>query len=148
MHSYAEEILYTWGDDVAQTTDPGMSFRNAAYDGKRGIATDTTYREYMAPADKTAIVKLAKQMSAAIKAVRGRAYSVIQAVGMYPTAGTSDDYAYSRFITDQTKNKVYPFTIEWGSRNNQTPFHPKYTEMRKIIAEVTAGLLEFCRRAT
>ena len=148
VHSYSEDILYNWGDDTNQTKDPTMNFQNAAYDGKRGIATDTTYKEYIDAGDKAAIVKLATQMRNAIKAVRGRAYTVEQSVGLYPTAGTSDDYAFSRYITDKTKGKVYSYTIEWGSPNNPTPFHPPYTEMRKIIQEVTAGLLEFCVRAT
>ena len=43
--------------------------------------------------------------------------------------------------------KVHGFTIEWGSQQNQTPFHPTFSEMKKIIDEVTAGLLEFCLRA-
>ncbi len=147
VHSYSEDILYNWGDDVNQTTDPKMSFQNQAYDRKRGIATDTTYKEYMAAPDKRAIIKLAKRMQAAIAAVRGRVYTVEQSLSLYPTAGTSDDYAFSRFITDKTKSKVYSYTIEWGSQNNSTPFHPPYPEMRNIIAEVTAGLLEFCLRA-
>jgi hypothetical protein len=28
-----------------------------------------------------------------------------------------------------------------------TPFHPLYPEMRKVMREITAGLLEFCLRA-
>jgi carboxypeptidase T len=147
VHSYSEDILYNWGDDVNQTTNPTMNFRNAAYDGKRGIETDTAYREYMPVPDKRAIVKLANRMQAAIAAVRGRVYKVEQSLSLYPTAGTSDDYAFSRFITDKTKAKVYSYTIEWGSPNNSTPFHPAYPEMRNIIGEVTAGLVEFCIRA-
>jgi hypothetical protein len=43
---------------------------------------------------------------------------------------------------------VYSYTIEWGSPSNPTPFHPPYPEMKKIIDEVTAGLLAFCVAAT
>jgi carboxypeptidase T len=39
---------------------------------------------------------------------------------------------------------VLAFTVEWGSEDNPTPFHPPYPEMKKIIAEVTSGLLAFC----
>ena len=41
IHSFGEDILYNWGDDDDQTTDPAMNFRNPAFDGKRGI-TDST----------------------------------------------------------------------------------------------------------
>ena len=37
VHSFGEDILYNWGDDDDQTTDPTMNFHNPAFDGKRGI---------------------------------------------------------------------------------------------------------------
>ncbi len=148
VHSYSESILYTWGDDDNQTTTPDMNFRNPAFDGKRGIANDAVYREYIPPADRNLTVKLANGMRDAIKAVRGRVYTVQQAVGLYPTAGTSDDYAFSRHLVDANKTKVLAYTIEWGSQTNPTPFHPPYSEMKKIIQEITAALFDFCARAT
>jgi carboxypeptidase T len=148
VHSYSEDILYNWGDDTNQTTDPSMNFQNAAFNGKRGIATDTTYKEFIKAADKDAVIALANSMRDAIKTVRGRTYLVEQSVGLYPTAGTSDDYAFSRHIVDASKTKVYSYTIEWGSQNNPTPFHPPYTEMQVIIREITVALLEFCLKAT
>ena len=65
---------------------------------------------------------------------------------LYPTAGTSDDYAFSRHLVDSSKAKVIAYTIEWGSEHNPTPFHPPYNEMQHIIQEVMSGLLEFCLR--
>lgn len=147
VHSYGELILYNWGDDQDQTKSPTMNFRNPAYDGRRGRADDIAYREYIPTADRKVAVALAKKMQTAIKAVRGRAYKVEQAMSLYPTAGTSDDYAFSRHLVDPHAPKVYGFTIEWGSEANPTPFHPLYDEMAQIIQEVTAGLLEFCRQA-
>jgi carboxypeptidase T len=79
-----------------------------------------------------------------IRAVRGRAYEVKSSFELYPTAGTSTDYAFSRHLADASNGKVYGYTIEWGSRENETPFHPPYSEMQNIIREVTAGLLDFC----
>ncbi len=148
IHSYSEDILYNWGDDTDQTTDPSMNFQNAAFNGKRGIATDTAYKEFINDADRTATIALANRMRDAIKTVRGRTYTVEQSVGLYPTAGTSDDYAFSRHIVDSSKAKVYSYTIEWGSQNNPTPFHPPYSEMLVIIREITLALLEFCLSAT
>ena len=147
VHSYSEDILYNWGDDVDQTKKKQMNFQNPAFDGKRGIANDTAYKEFIPAADKTAAIKLAKQMRSAIQAVRGREYKVIQSLSLYPTAGTSDDYAYSRHIVDPSKPKVLSYTIEWGSEKSPTPFHPSYPEMKKIIQEITAALLQFCLSA-
>jgi murein tripeptide amidase MpaA len=148
VHSYSEAILYNWGDDDSQSTSPSMNFRNSAFDGKRGIVNDTAYKEYIKPTDKAAALKLANGMRDAIKAVRGRTYSVMPSIGLYPTAGTSTDYAFSRHILDATKAKVYSYTIEWGSASNPTPFHPPYSEMLKIIREITSALFDFCIRAT
>ena len=125
-----------------------MAFNNPTFDGKRGIANDAAYKEYIDPADKTKAVTLANAMSEAIRGIRGRVYSVSQSMSLYPTAGSSDDYAYSRHIVDPSKPKVLSYTIEWGSANNPTPFHPAYSEMQKIIQEITSALLAFCLAAT
>src|SRR5438876_407178 len=87
------------------------------------------FTRYFDPADKTKAVTLANAMSEAIRGIRGRVYSVSQSMSLYPTAGSSDDYAYSRHIVDPSKPKVLSYTIEWGSANNPTPFHPAYSEM-------------------
>jgi murein tripeptide amidase MpaA len=148
IHSYSEDILYSWGDDKNQIVDTAMSFKNPAFNGKRGIANDTVYREFIDATDQAAIIALATHMRDAIQGVRGRTYTVEQSLSLYPTAGSSDDYAFSRHFADPTKAKIFAYTVEWGSPNNATPFHPRYTEMQKIIREVTAGLLDFCTRAT
>jgi len=152
VHSFGEDILYTWGDDDDQTIDPSMNFRNPAFDGKRGI-TDSTpggdpakYKEYLPAADLDGAVHLGTVMRDAIAAAHGRQYSVKGAVGLYPTSGTSDDYAYSRSFVDATKGKVLGYTIEWGPQRSSIPksFHPDYTDMVPIIDEITAALLAFC----
>ena len=147
IHSFGEDILYNWGDDVNQANRPDMNFRNPAFDGTRGIENDVAYKEFMPSADQTAAVKLANVMRDAIKATRGRQYTVMQSLSLYPTAGTSDDYAFSRHLTDPGQPKIYSYTIEWGRQNNPTPFHPPYTEMSRIIQEITAALLAFCLKA-
>jgi carboxypeptidase T len=147
VHSYAEDILYNWGDDDDQTETQQMNFQNPAFDGKRGVANDTQYKEFIPLGDKTAVVKLANQMRTAIHAVRGRQYTVMQGMSLYPTAGTSQDYAYSRHLVDPSRPKVVSYTIEWGNPNNPTPFHPPYAEMKHIIQEITTALLQFCLRA-
>jgi carboxypeptidase T len=144
LHSYGEDILYNWGDDEDQSTDPNMNFRNPAYDGARGIAGDSAYLEYIDACDKSVALDLAGAMQGAIAAVRGRSYLVESGFALYPTAGTSDDYCFSRHFADDSKQKIVSYTLEWGSGSNDTPFHPAYSEMANIIEEVTAGLLQFC----
>jgi murein tripeptide amidase MpaA len=147
LHSYGETILHSWGSDQNQSHDPRMNFRNRAYDGKRGLIHDDVYREHIPHADERAAVRMGRYIAAAIERVRGREYRVEQSVGLYPTAASTDDYAYSRHMVDPQKGKIIAYTLEWGRSRAATPFHPPYSEMRKVMREVTAGLLECCLRA-
>jgi len=152
VHSFGEDILYNWGDDDDQTTDASMTFRNPAFDGKRGIPDSTPggdrekYREFLPADDLNDLVGLGDVMRDAIQAAHGRLYTVKGAVGLYPTSGTSDDYAYSRNFVDARQGKVRGYTIEWGPQRESIPksFHPDYQDMAPIIEEITAGLLAFC----
>jgi carboxypeptidase T len=144
LHSYDESILYGWGDDQEQINAPHMNFRNGAFNGQRGIKDDAAYREYIDGSDRGFAIELANRLRDGIQAVRGRAYAVKSSFELYPTAGTSTDYAFSRHLAEASRGKAYSYTIEWGSRDNVTPFHPPYSEMQNIIREVTAGLLDFC----
>ena len=145
LHSYGQDILYSWGDDDNQQTDPSKNFQNPAYNNVRGILDalgqtgHAAYQEYIPPSDLPPRVGLANAFASGIKAVRGTSYLVEQSVGLYPTAGASDDYAYSRHFVDASKRNVMAYTLEWG-----TEFQPPYSEMQNIIAEITAGLLTFC----
>ena len=147
LHSYGESILHSWGSDENQSKDPTMNFQNRAYDGKRGKLFDDAYREYFPPEDRKAAVAIARRMAAAIRLVRGRQYQVKPSVGLYPTAGATDDYSYSRHFVDPRKGKIIPLTVEWGRSHASTPFHPPYPEMRRVMREVSAGLLAVCMGA-
>jgi murein tripeptide amidase MpaA len=146
LHSYGETILHCWGTDENQSDNPRMNFRNDQYDGMRGRIHDYVYREYCPAADARLAARMGKRMADAIRQVRRREYKVGQSVGLYPTAGASDDYAYSRHLVDRRKGKIIAYTIEWGRNRASTPFHPPYDEMRKVMREVTAALLELCVR--
>ncbi|MFN8468756.1 MAG: M14 family metallopeptidase [Caldilineaceae bacterium] len=141
IHSYSGLILYPWGDDNNQTTDPKQNFHNPAYDGKRGVV-GSGYAEFIPAAEQKTLVELAKRMNKSLKAVRGTAYSVQQSVGLYPTSGTVDDWVFSRHFLVPAKPIVYSFTIEFGAE-----FIPPYAEMRNIIKELNAAMTELCLAA-
>jgi murein tripeptide amidase MpaA len=143
VHSYSQLVLYNWGDDHNQTTDPDMDFRNPAYDGMRSLVlSDTTYKEYIPAGDESIARTLAQRVRDAIGAVRGKLYTAQQGVDLYPTTGSSSDYAYARHRENPAKGRVYGFAIEWG-----TEFRPVWSEMALIVQDVSAGLLELCKLA-
>lgn len=139
VHSYMQLVLYPWGDDDNQTTNPSMNFMNPAYNGMRGTAGDSIYREYMPQTDWDWFATTGNRVRDAIAAVRGRVYTVEQSILLYPTSGDSKDYAYSRHFVDATKRKVFAYVLETG-----TEFQPPYSEALNIISEVSSGLVEFC----
>ena len=138
VHSYSEDFLYPWGDDENQSTDPTMNFQNSAFDGLRGVLGDTTYKEYIPQPDWDWLARTAKRVTDAITAVRGRPYTPKESTGLYPTSGTSDDYAFSRHFVDGSKRRVYAFVLETGRE-----FQPPFSEALAIMDEVSAGLVEF-----
>jgi len=142
IHSYSRLILYNWGDDDNQTTDPSMNFRNAAFDGQRGITGDAVYREYIPANDLADAVPPANAMRDAIADVRGTTYFPGPSVGLYPTTGTNKDYAYCRHHIDPMYSKMHGYTVEWGD-----DFQPAWAEMEEIIKEVDAGLIGFALKA-
>ncbi|MDQ3906465.1 MAG: M14 family metallopeptidase [Actinomycetota bacterium] len=151
IHSFGEDILYNWGDDDDQTQKPDMNFHNPDFDRRRGFPNSTPggdpekYQEYIPDKDLAEEIRYGTVMRNAIKAAHGREYDLKNAVGLYPTSGTSDDWAYSRHFLDG-RNKVRGYTIEWGPQRPtlRKSFHPDYPDMEPIIEEITAGLLAFC----
>jgi murein tripeptide amidase MpaA len=143
LHSYGETILYSWGPAENQSTDKKMNFMNPSFNSKRGLAN--AYKEYIPNEDLETVLSLASSFRDGIEPVRGKKYSVQQSVGLYPTSGTGDDYAYSRHFSDPTRNKIFAFTIEWGSKevSDQISFHPPWEEMQKIVSDISAGIIEF-----
>ena len=142
IHSYSELILYPWGDDENQTTNPDMNFRNPAYDSRRGRVPDDpahVYKEYIPEADRKWFVTTGERIRTAIAAVRGRSYTLQQSVGLYPTSATSDDYAYARHFVDPSQRKVRGMTFETAAE-----FQPTYSEAVQVMQEVAAGLMEYC----
>jgi murein tripeptide amidase MpaA len=138
VHSYSQDMLYNWGDDQNQSADPSKNFLNPAYNGMRGISGDA-YSEFIQGDDLAVIQSLSNRFATDLHAVRGATYTVKSSYDLYPTSGASDDYVYSRHITDPSKGKVHGFVIEWG-----TEFQPAWSEMENVIRDVSAGLIGFC----
>jgi murein tripeptide amidase MpaA len=145
IHSAAGDILFNWGDDNNQLNDPAMQFLNAAFDGQRGLVGDTVYREWIEEQDYGKVTQVARRVSAAMQTVGGRASQPMQAVGLYPTSGASDDYAFSRHRANARLNKVHGFTMEFGYPTN---FYPTMAEYHNNIKDTGAGLMEFCLAAS
>jgi len=139
IHSYSKKILYSWGDDDNQSTDTAMNFANPIYDGLRGNVDDSIYLEFIPRGDLDWYISVGNRIKDAIKSVRGTIYEVEPSAGLYPTSGASDDYAYCRHFVDRSKRKVLAYTIETGKE-----FQPPFTEADNFIAEISAGLIEFC----
>lgn len=140
VHSAAGTLLYSWGDDVNQDGDPEQNLFNPAYDGKRGIVDDSLYGEYISSQDWFNAELQANRTTAAMQAVAGREYIPQQAVGLYPTSGASDDWAFSRWHGDKSVNKVYGYTMEFGYPTN---FYPTAEEYIQNIVDTNAGFMEF-----
>ncbi|ORX97852.1 hypothetical protein BCR34DRAFT_159127 [Clohesyomyces aquaticus] len=144
IHSATGDILYSWGDDDNQGTTTTMNFLNSAYDGKRGVVSDSVYKEYIPSTDATNVKNVASKTIAAMKAVGGRSYKAMQAVGLYATSGASDDYAFSRYWAKSGVNKVYGFTMEFGYSTN---FYPTLTEFNQNILDTNAGFMDWALAA-
>ena len=138
VHSYVPAIFYTWGFDENQTSDPAMSFLNPSFDGQRGRAVDL-YREFIPGEDLETLHGLGRVMREAITAASGTDYELGQSFALYPTSGTSDDYAYSRHFTDGQQGKILSFCMECGRS-----FQPPWAEAEQVIIEVCAALVAFC----
>jgi murein tripeptide amidase MpaA len=153
IHSYTGDVLYPWGDAPNQSFDPTKNFSNPLYDRWRGVNKVAEYGEYVSKDDHFTLKSVANTVTAAIAAVRGQVYQAkqqffLQAPGetntTYPTSGTSEDYVFARLGKGLSKHPVYGFGVEFGL---QPDFHPPWPEMAKIVADVDAGLVEFCLRA-
>src|SRR4051794_19673046 len=161
VHSYARDILFPWGMDDDQAREPTQNFHNPDWDrsgpqrGRDGVGG--RYGEYL-PADVAAAhAAIGRRMRDAIRdqagtdptARRRSIYSVKQALGLYPTTGTSDDFCAALSMLDSSRPATYAFCLECGidqapddPTDNEGGFHPDYrTKFPKIEREVHAAVL-------
>ena len=79
----------------------------------------------------------------------GRSYGAIQASDLYPTAGASDDYAFSRHYANSSLNLVHSFTVEFGfGGSGSCPFYPTVTQFNTNMRAVGAGFMDFLLAAS
>lgn len=144
VHSYSELILHPWGHAPNQTSDPTQRFTlvdTSDWDELPADAPD--YKEFIDADDLARLVGIGDAAAGAIRNVRGRSYTVQPGIDLYPTTGTSSDYAYSRHIVDPSRRKVYGFTFETGPRvaTLEDSFQPPEPEASRIAEEATSGLI-------
>ncbi|KAK8096880.1 hypothetical protein PG999_012824 [Apiospora kogelbergensis] len=150
LHSYAGDVLYSWGSDDNQSNYPSMNFRNSSFDSVRGILGDTpgtrgAYGEYIPAAElATQTTAAARMVSGLTAGGGGTRYSAMQSSELYPTSGASDDYAYSRHFVDPSLNLVHSYTIEFGFGNNAAscPFYPTVAQYNANVRATGAGFME------
>jgi len=142
VHSFSNDYLYPWGDATDQSTDSNQNFQNHAYDGLRGVAGSSQYGEYTPSQDLWWFQTSGNALVQAIAGVRGTTYTSKQSIGLYPTSGTSDDYAYSRHFVDGSKARVYGATLETGSVSDY--FQPPFPEAQQVMNDGAAGVVQFC----
>lgn len=140
VHSYSQLLLYPWGDDAAQTTDPTQNFQNPAFDGTRGHTADLAYREFMESTDLARYQAVALRLNQSLQQVRGKSYTQGPgATTLYIVSGASKDYMYARHLVNPAQLKIDSYLVEWGME-----FQPPYVEMENIIKDVSAALIELC----
>ena len=120
------------------------NFANPAFDGERGAIGG--YREYLSAADQEIATDIAQAVADAMRAVRGQAYKPLQAVGLYPTCGTSDDYCFARHIVDPGRTKTFSYTLEFnfgpGDKTFLATSNPRTLDT--TIRDVVPGLIALC----
>lgn len=148
LHSVVGDILYSWGSDTNQFSDPVQNFLNSTYDDVRGTLTDTPgvrggYGEYLQEDVFDVNVAAANRMATAMTAAAGRTYTIEPAADLYPTSGASDDYSFSRHFADPSLNLVHAYTVEFGFDSSfSCPFYPTVANYNKNLKEIAAGFME------
>ncbi|PHH80557.1 hypothetical protein CDD80_1069 [Ophiocordyceps camponoti-rufipedis] len=154
LHSFGGHVLYSWGHDTAQTTDPRQSFANVAYDGQRGLV-EHGYGEFMEEDQLAAQIDVSNRMVRAMNKVGGATnYSSLESARLpaqgldakkgYPAWGSTDEAMALYYGKHCGANRISGLTLEFGSRSNnvQCPFYPDAAIYRDNLGQTAAGLME------
>ncbi len=157
VHSFSRKILFPWGMDDNQTRDPAQSFRNPAFDGRRDGGFGGPYGEFIPQDLLDEHIRIATAMRGAMldgagsdARARSRSrYDVEPGLALYPTTGTSSDFAASlQFLDDPPAERVIAYTLEIGSdTDGEGGFQPLPSIYPKIEREVHLALMAFLSEA-
>jgi murein tripeptide amidase MpaA len=143
VHSFMGLILFPWGNDENQSSNPSMTFTNPVWDGQRGIRGDT-YKEHIVTRDWDWYTKTANRMRDRVKEVAGRTYIAKQGFDLYPTSATLKDYPYSRHRANTLRPKILSMTVEIGFQSDGR-FRPTPEAVAQTVRNEGAVLIvEFC----
>jgi carboxypeptidase T len=144
VHAFAGLIIYPWGDDQNQSTNPSMSFRNSAFDGQRGIRDDG-YKEHIVGKDWRWYEQTAIRMRDRVKEVANRTYAAQQAIDLplYATSGTLMDHSYSLHLADSAQRKILAMAVEIGFASDGR-FRPEGAVAQTVRNEGAVLIVEFC----
>jgi len=149
VHSFSRKILFPWGIDDNQSSDPEQTYGNPAWDGRRDGGPGGAYGEYIPAALLAAHEQLGGAMHDAILDAAGddpraRArseYDPEPSLALYPATGTACDYAFS-LEDDPPAARVISFTLECGSdADGEGGFQPVPAIYPKVEREVHLSLL-------
>ncbi|KAJ5046803.1 uncharacterized protein L3040_004028 [Drepanopeziza brunnea f. sp. 'multigermtubi'] len=154
IHSFnVGTVLYNWGSDDMQTTDPAQNFRNDSYNAVRGLMVETepnelkAYREYTTRQQWSDWIYTAMRMCNAMEAAyNGSNYVAQQSSHLYPTSGSANDYVTARNILNPALSKINGYTVEFGFGNKDIPscyFYPNSEIYHSNMYETGAGFMEF-----
>ncbi|KAF5120222.1 Zinc carboxypeptidase A 1 [Metarhizium anisopliae] len=147
LHSALGKVLYSWGDDYAQFSDPSMSFRNQRYDRQRGLFHDE-YKEYMEQDDFDAQKSAAERMATAMNSVAGSSarYKADQTINLYPALGSTDEAMAGYYNQTCGASRIHALTFEFGQRSRSWDcndiFYPDARQYRDNIVHTNVGLME------
>jgi murein tripeptide amidase MpaA len=149
LHSTGGDILYSWGDDNSQSTDTEQSFKNPAYDGKRGVTGNDEpeglkYKEYIDADDYQSQLAAAQRMSDAMNSVGEVQFTTKECAGLYASSGGSTDFMLSRYYGRNCgANRIQGLAIEFGNDSGLLcPFYPTNAQYHSSMRQVAVGLME------
>lgn len=149
LHSYSGRVMYGWGSDDMQTTDPEQNFNNTRYDGKRGIlgddAPESQYREYIEEADLQVQRAVAERMAAAMSSLGNVEYKHNTLADLHPSSGSSCGHAMGKYYGHKCgANRIHGMAIEFGEMNLNLKcvFYPDNGNYHKSLRDVAVGLME------
>jgi murein tripeptide amidase MpaA len=156
VHGFISQVGGGPRNDLLQHDDPGMSFRNAAYDGRRAQRVDDgahRYREYLPAAAWRAQAFVGSQVANAMNAAYperwAAAMAATQGVSPYPAVGDAGSWAFARHWVDPGKAPVHGFSIELPQPNEYDEtarclfFYPDVEAYNMGIRVGGAGYMQF-----